>query len=780
VVPSTGSSLPLLAALVAVLGAAFGLRVFELPDAGIWYDEGLAVWAARQSLLAMARWTAGDVHPPLYFALLHVWRLGVGDSEFALRFLSVGFGTLAVALLWKLGRIVVPQQPVAAVLGAGFLALSAFNVWWSQETRMYALGSFLVALNLLSTVKLSRRWERRWIAAWLIATVAALWTLYLLAFLLAVDGLYWLGTLRDHATSGSRKRLFARWAGLEALAVLAFVPWLVVALRHTRSWSVETPISFGGFFHLYATLLALGQSTNVDDYTLPTAVIAGIAFLGVVAILLRSSSRSAVERGAPQTAGAVSGLVLLALSLLLPAAIVWVVTNVPRSIGYAPRTEARYLLPYSVGFDLLLAWSITALASLGKRWTWLLGFGLVGVVGILQVVNLQSYYADRIIIEDYQSITQTIRAYDHPGDLVVLHTNFGWPVFSYYWPEGFTGLSPAVPFTADRVNGELGPLWAGHDGVWLVVDDDALRADPSREVERWFASRATASTTWRYGSKRLILFARTAARASTLSDLAPGFTPRPPAEPLKADGDAIVGWDQALPIVRSGQEAHGAVYVQRTGAGGQLTVQLGVPKVSGATVQIPPGQGLVRLPISVNVPLGAPTEATAWQADLGGASATLGKVDIVGSGQSVGTPTAVAVTPSHPADAIFGDPPLAQLIGYDLSPVVPGQDAHVTLYWKAEAGSTLSYKVFVHLLDQAGAVVAQRDDYPVHGTRPTTTWQAGETIVDQYDLAVPATAKLAGVTLELGLYDPSTGDRLGPVASQTLGPQSGNRLLLRS
>jgi len=40
------------------------------------------------------------------------------------------------------------------------------------------------------------------------------------------------------------------------------------------------------------------------------------------------------------------------------------------------------------------------------------------------------------------------------------------------------------------------------------------------------------------------------------------------------------------------------------------------------------------------------------------------------------------------------------------------------------------YVVFLHLLDEKGQIVAQRDIAPAGGTRPTSGWIAGEVVVD--------------------------------------------------
>jgi hypothetical protein len=84
----------------------------------------------------------------------------------------------------------------------------------------------------------------------------------------------------------------------------------------------------------------------------------------------------------------------------------------------------------------------------------------------------------------------------------------------------------------------------------------------------------------------------------------------------------------------------------------------------------------------------------------------------------------------------------------------------ITLAWRAERTPTTSYRVFVHLLDAEGGLVAQSDGVPAGWTRPTTGWLPGEYIVDTHTLSIPADAVPGPYTLQTGLYDPDTGSRL--------------------
>jgi hypothetical protein len=89
----------------------------------------------------------------------------------------------------------------------------------------------------------------------------------------------------------------------------------------------------------------------------------------------------------------------------------------------------------------------------------------------------------------------------------------------------------------------------------------------------------------------------------------------------------------------------------------------------------------------------------------------------------------------------------------------PGGAVAVTLVWQADRLPPESYKVFVHLVDASGRVVAQHDGLPDSGARPTETWAVGEQITDRHGLFLLADASLP-LSLRVGLYSAQTGERL--------------------
>ena len=102
---------------------------------------------AARPFAQIARDAANDIHPPLYYFLLRIWTRIFGMTEIALRSLSALLGVLLVLATAELGRRIFSR---VTGLTAGILAAAApFQVYYSQEVRMYILLALEAALALL-------------------------------------------------------------------------------------------------------------------------------------------------------------------------------------------------------------------------------------------------------------------------------------------------------------------------------------------------------------------------------------------------------------------------------------------------------------------------------------------------------------------------------------------------------------------------------------------------------------------------------------------------------
>lgn len=179
------------------------------------------------------------------------------------------------------------------------------------------------------------------------------------------------------------------------------------------------------------------------------------------------------------------------------------------------------------------------------------------------------------------------------------------------------------------------------------------------------------------------------------------------------------------------------------------------------------------------VPDGTPPESSPWEAPLRGDHFLLSEARPTGAdGRRLALYALAGVQEQGETGlgVIFGDPALAneavtdangwfQLAGYGLTPVArPGGEILLTLRWRSLQPVDYNFHVFVHLLDERGEKIAQRDGQPVQWLRPTSTWQPGEEVFDRYGIPLPGDLPPGRYSLVVGLYDPVTGQRL-PVSA---------------
>jgi hypothetical protein len=97
-----------------------------------------------------------------------------------------------------------------------------------------------------------------------------------------------------------------------------------------------------------------------------------------------------------------------------------------------------------------------------------------------------------------------------------------------------------------------------------------------------------------------------------------------------------------------------------------------------------------------------------------------------------------------------------ELTGYQLDQA--SDVIKLKLIWHSLNLIDQDYTVFTHVLDRSGQQIGGKDNQPVNGTYPTSHWMPGEYVTDEYFIPVQPPD---GYAIEVGMYDPETGARLG-------------------
>lgn len=480
----------ILVLLLSIL--AFALRIFQLATQSFWYDEAFSVYLARFDLGTITARTAADIQPPFYYYLLNVWMLFVGDSEFAVRFLSLVFGVLTIPLMYVTARRLF--NSTAALFAALIATFSALYVWYSQEARMYTLITFL---GLLSSYALLRATSpqpspsqgegARWWLVFVVANVAAVYTHYFAFALLAFQFLYALYILLRRRSSSLVRPLAAF-----ALIFIAFAPWLPFMLNRLG----EDASYFRGDLKLDEALRHILINFSVGESVLEnTAQYLAVGWLVVlaialVAILVASRQSTVNSRDA--------GLMFAILYLLVPLVLLLFL------FSRNPKFNARYLMLASPGLFFLLAAGLASLLSLAQSKNvlmrvafaalFLFAFGFLLFTSLSSISN--AYFDPAFTKADFRGVAKFISENARDDEAIVLTSGHLFPAFDYYYRDAKIPelrLPDDATLNADHVlnfnaANEINRALQGKRGAWLVLWQDEV-VDPNGVVPLLLSSR---------------------------------------------------------------------------------------------------------------------------------------------------------------------------------------------------------------------------------------------------------------------------------------------------
>ena len=414
---------------------ALGLGLARLGHNDIWFDEAASYFFARFGGLDFFRvLMREDTHGPLYYGLLRLSTLLVGEGPWAGRMPSVVCATGAVVVIAFLGaRLFCRKVGLAAAV---VVALSPFHIYYAQQVRFYSFIEFLAALQVYCFVELlapapqdpdaTRSVRGSW-WGFVLAGAACLWTYYLSGLVLAAEAVVALALWR----SIEKRRMLLAFAAI-ALLWAPWVPAMIWQARHTHgsiAW-IKDRSTLDFLAEVYQTFV-VGR---------------GLQWIGVVLapILLVGAAVALMDAAV----GRMRGRLLLAGWFLLPLTAVLVISL--RKALY----ESRYLMMILPAFFLL------AVAGIFRvRARWLRGLLLLAVVAGLAAADVH-HYTRFNTNERWNEVATYLRGRVQENDVLVAAPSHEIATLAYYFP----GLTARGAERASHVTGHL----ASGRPVWLI------------------------------------------------------------------------------------------------------------------------------------------------------------------------------------------------------------------------------------------------------------------------------------------------------------------------
>ena len=350
----------------------------------IWFDEAYSAYLVRGDFSDIWRLTALDVHPPFFYFCLRIWTLIFGTTDFAMRFMSVFFGCVAIVFTFQLARRWFGNK--AATVGIFLMSLSPIFIRYGQEMRMYTLVFAIVtAAGYVLTRALDTGKRHYWIIYGVLVSLG-MWTQYLTA-------IAWIAQLAYiiYHYGGLKNTLHQKYILMSyVLAVLLFVPWL-------PSFFIQLVTVQRGFWIPEPTLASipgfLSESlvyTDADGTNSWFAIIVALAYisLGVLAYRLLKKTTNTTKKH----------FIFIFSMVVLPPALLFLLSLPPLSSLFVD----RYIL-YSAGFIWLLAGIILALSPRRKL---LPAFCTIAMLGcaLIGIINVESREPRGYVKEIYEDV----------------------------------------------------------------------------------------------------------------------------------------------------------------------------------------------------------------------------------------------------------------------------------------------------------------------------------------------------------------------------------------
>lgn len=384
--------------LLIIMVAAGVLRFYDLGGRDLWIDEANSVLMARDGVVGLVTRLKLDSSPPLYYLALNIWADLFGNTEAALRLLSVISGLLLVASVFITSRQCFGKE--TAIIAALVIAIAPIQIFYSQQARMYGWLSVLALWSFHLLWRYVEKDSKGYLIGYGFVTLAALYTHNYGLYLLPAHAIILL-------FSGGLKKRLANWLAVGLCITLGYMPWVPILLSQLKnethySWYAAFWRQFGPFGAAWRTL----QSFTPTGMQPPYVALRGSQHFGYIAsiamgFLVVLAFFKVLTWGREEYSERKCVLGLGAFLLIpLSAAITSSVFLTP---NYVPGRCDQLVFPV---FVILAAYGMTRIRSVALR--------IVVVAGIvvLSAIGLNSYYgtyprsSDRAISEEISRCAQ--------------------------------------------------------------------------------------------------------------------------------------------------------------------------------------------------------------------------------------------------------------------------------------------------------------------------------------------------------------------------------------
>ena len=248
----------------------------------------LTISSGKTFIDSMVALTKSPEHAPLYFMMTRAWMGLWGNSLSVMRSLSVYLSLLVFpALYWFCNELF--NKPLVSWLGIGLISVSPFYVAYAQEARPYSLWTVTILLQSAAFLRAVRLNSKQSWGLFSLCLVISFYTSLFSLYIALFQGFYLLFCFGKH-----KIKTITNYVISLALALVAFLPWIVVIINHLDLLQENTSWMRGNFNP--ADIIAVFIGTNLLIFgDLPISQDSNPIQIAVVLVILIPASFTGIK-----------------------------------------------------------------------------------------------------------------------------------------------------------------------------------------------------------------------------------------------------------------------------------------------------------------------------------------------------------------------------------------------------------------------------------------------------------------------------------------------------
>ena len=424
----------LLHIIIIVLGIIFiSLSTFH---SSLWYDESYSVAISNRNFADI--WSIGghDVHPVLYYWILHVIRSIFGNQIMVYRLFSV----IAIAILGIIGFTHIRKDfgKKVGILFSFFVFFLPLIVAYAGEIRMYALAMLLVTLMAIYAYRIYKNPDEKNIKNWILFGVFSLASAYTHYYALAAAGIINVAMFIYFVRKAVKEKKFGfnlkAFLIVGIIQIAAYIPWVIFLFLQISQVSQGFWIQMGfpeTLIEMFTFQFTgdLADSMYVSNWI---AGIFGIIVCGYVIYLYIQNRKNKEENRPAKYAIIVYGLTLVGvfiMSFIMHSAILY----------------ARYMLCITGLFIFFISFMIGKYGN--KYMTIIICILSIIIAAYINILLINQNY-DESNAKPIEYLKENIQEgdiliYGNEGSGFVVSANFP-DVKQYFWDGAYWNIDEAI------------------------------------------------------------------------------------------------------------------------------------------------------------------------------------------------------------------------------------------------------------------------------------------------------------------------------------------------